>query len=121
MDTRTAYPSDLTHAERAQVCRVIPSPRPGGRPAKHDLRDIVDALLYVFRTGCQWRALPHDLPPWATAYWYFPHLEGRQHLRPPDGPAPRRPAPGPRPAAPAVGGHPRQPVGQDDGKRGPRG
>ena len=71
MDTRTAYPSDLTTAEWAQVCRVIPAPKPGGRPAKHDRREIVNALLYVARTGCQWRALPHDFPPWATVYWYF--------------------------------------------------
>ena len=71
MDTRTAYPSDLAHAEWAQVCRVIPAPKPGGRPARHDRREIVNALLYVARTGCQWRALPHDFPPWATVYWYF--------------------------------------------------
>jgi putative transposase len=63
MDTRTAYPSDLAHAEWAQVERVIPAPKKGGRPAKHDRREIVNALLYVARTGCQWRALPHDFPP----------------------------------------------------------
>nr|WP_231749518.1 IS5 family transposase [Tautonia plasticadhaerens] len=71
MDTRAAYPSDLTRDEWAQVERVIPAPKPGGRPAKHDRREIVDGLLYVARTGCQWRAMPHDLPPWATVYWYF--------------------------------------------------
>jgi transposase len=71
MDTRTAYPSDLTHAEWAQVRRVIPAPKPGGRPAKHDRREILNAILYVARTGCQWRALPHDFPPWPTVYWYF--------------------------------------------------
>jgi transposase len=71
MDTRTAYPSDMTHAQWAQVRRVIPAPKPGGRPAKHDRREITNALLYIARTGCRWRALPHDLPPWATVYWYF--------------------------------------------------
>ena len=71
MDTRPPYPSDLTHAEWAQACRVIPLPKPGGRPAKHDRREVVNAILYVARTGCQWRALPHDFPPWATVYWYF--------------------------------------------------
>jgi transposase len=71
MDTRTAYPSDLTDAQWAQVERVIPAPKTGGRPAKHDRREITNALLYVARTGCQWRAMPHDLPPWATVYWYF--------------------------------------------------
>ena len=71
MDTRRPYPSDLTHAEWAQVCRVVPAPKLGGRPAKYPRREIVDALLYVARTGCQWRALPHDLPPWRIVYWYF--------------------------------------------------
>ena len=64
MDTRTAYPSDLAHAEWAQVERVIPAPKKGGRPAKHDRREVVNALLYVARTGCQWRALPHDFRLW---------------------------------------------------------
>ena len=71
MDTRQAYPSDLTGPQWAQVSRFIPAPKPGGRPAKYDRREIVNALLYVVRTGCQWRALPHDLPPWRIVYWYF--------------------------------------------------
>jgi transposase len=71
MDTRQPYPTDLSHAEWAQVSRFIPAPKPGGRPAKYARREIVNALLYVARTGCQWRALPHDLPPWTIAYWYF--------------------------------------------------
>ena len=71
MDTRTAYPSDLANDEWAQIERVIPPPKKGGRPALHPRREVVDALLYVARTGCQWRALPHDFPPWATVYWYF--------------------------------------------------
>jgi transposase len=68
---RRRYPSDLTQPEWAQVQRFIPAPKPGGRPAVHDRREIVNALLYVARTGCRWRALPHDLPPWGTVYWYF--------------------------------------------------
>jgi transposase len=74
MDTtasRRRYPSDLTQPEWAQVSRFIPAPKPGGRPAVHDRREIVNALLYVARTGCQWRAIPHDLPAWGTVYWYF--------------------------------------------------
>jgi transposase len=71
MDKRQPYPSDLSQPEWAQVCRFIPAPKPGGRPAKDERREIVNALLYVARTGCQWRALPHDLPPWTTVYWYF--------------------------------------------------
>ena len=45
--------------------------RPGGRPRSVNLHDIVDAILYVNRTACQWRALPKDYPPWSTAYDYF--------------------------------------------------
>ena len=71
MDTRQPYPSDLTNAEWAQARRFVPAPKPGGRPAKHDRREIVNALLYIARTGCQWRALPHDFPPWSTVYNYF--------------------------------------------------
>src|SRR5262245_8495052 len=71
METRQPYPSDLTDREWSQVSRFIPAPKTGGRPAKYDRREIVNGLLYVSRTGCQWRALPHDLPPWDSVYWYF--------------------------------------------------
>ena len=71
MDTRPPYPSDLTGPQWAQVSRFIPAPKTGGRPAKYDRREIVNGLLYVVRTGCQWRAMPHDLPPWRIVYWYF--------------------------------------------------
>src|SRR5437763_7584561 len=71
MDTRRRYPSDLSQPEGAQVQRFIPAPKTGGRPAKYPRREIVNALLYVTRTGCQWRALPKDLPPWRIVYWYF--------------------------------------------------
>jgi transposase len=69
MDTRQPYPSDLTGEQWAQVERFIPAPKPGGRPAKYERREIVNGLLYLNRTGCQWRALPHDFPPWDTVYW----------------------------------------------------
>ncbi len=42
-----------------------------GRPVTLDMRAVVNAILYVLRTGCQWYALPHDLPPWKTVYTYF--------------------------------------------------
>jgi transposase len=71
MDTRQPYPSDLTDQQWAQVERFIPAPKSGGRPAKYQRREIVNALLYINRTGCQWRALPHDFPPWDSVYWYF--------------------------------------------------
>jgi putative transposase len=71
MTTRLSYPSDLTDPQWDAIKDHIPAPRPGGRPAKYPRREIVNALLYLTRTGCQWRALPHDLPPWRIVYWYF--------------------------------------------------
>ena len=50
---------------------VVPAVKPGGRPAKHDRRAIVDAIFYVNRTGCSWRSLPVDFPHWMTVYSYF--------------------------------------------------
>jgi transposase len=69
------YPSDLTDAQWALIEPLLPAPRPGGRPEKHPRRDIVDAILYVVRTGCAWRQLPFDFPPWQTVYWYFVRWE----------------------------------------------
>ena len=71
MDARQHYPSDLADREWSQIERFIPAPKSGGRPAKYERREIVNALLYIDRTGCQWRALPHDFPPWEAVYWYF--------------------------------------------------
>jgi putative transposase len=71
MDTRQPYPSDLTDSQWESIKDLVPAPKPGGRPAKYLRREIVNALLYLNRTGCQWRALPHDLPPWRIVCWYF--------------------------------------------------
>ena len=68
---RCRYPSDTTDREWAVLGPLVPGPLPGGRPLKHDRREIVDAVLYVLRTGCSWRSLPHDYPPWQTAYDWF--------------------------------------------------
>lgn len=72
------YPSDLTDTEWAVVEPLLPAPTRhprGGRPEKHPRREIVDAILYVVRTGCAWRQLPADFPPWETVYWYFGRWE----------------------------------------------
>lgn len=69
--TRLAYQTDLTDAQWTQVRRFIPAPKPGGRPAKYDRREIVNAILYLVRTGCQWRMLPHEFPHWKAVYGYF--------------------------------------------------
>jgi transposase len=68
---RKAYPSDLRDAEWAILEPLVPAVKPGGRPARHSRREIVNAILYVVRGGNQWRAMPHDLPPWQTAFYYF--------------------------------------------------
>ena len=65
-----SYPSDVTDAQWALIEPHLPA-HPGGRPRKTDLRDVVDAILYVLRTGCQWRYLPRDFPPKSTAWRYF--------------------------------------------------
>src|SRR5262245_14529844 len=67
----TNYPSDLTDAQFARLAPLLPKAKPGGRPRTVNLHDVVDAILYVNRTGCQWRQLPRDYPPWSTAYDYF--------------------------------------------------
>ena len=65
------YPSDLTDAQWALIEPHIPPVRPGGRPRKTDMRDVVDAIFYILRTGCQWRYLPGDFPPKSTVWRYF--------------------------------------------------
>jgi putative transposase len=64
------YPSDLTDEQWAWLEPRFPV-YPGGRPRKTDLRDVVDALLYIAKTGCQWRYLPKDFPPKSTVWEYF--------------------------------------------------
>ncbi len=68
---RKRYPSDLTDKEWQEMEGLIPPVKSGGRPAKWSRREIVDAILYVARNGCAWRALPHDFPPYTTVYDYF--------------------------------------------------
>jgi putative transposase len=64
------YPSDLTDAQWSLVKPAIPV-YPGGRPRKTSMRDVVDAIFYILRTGCQWRYLPKDFPPKSTVWGYF--------------------------------------------------
>jgi transposase len=66
-----AYPSDLTDAEWEILEPLIPVAKPGGRPEEWPKREIVNAILYVLRSGCPWRMLPHDFPPYTTVYDYF--------------------------------------------------
>jgi transposase len=65
------YPSDLTDPEWALVEPLIPPARRGGRPRKVDVREVLNAIFYVLSTGCQWAALPRDLPPRSTVWDYL--------------------------------------------------
>ena len=65
------YPSDLTDAEWALIAPEIPPAKRGGGKRSVDMREVVNGLMYVLSTGCQWRALPKDLPPRSTVNGYF--------------------------------------------------
>ena len=69
--TRPHYPSDLTDAQWQLLKPLLPPAKRGGRPRKTDLRAVVDGIFYVLRSGCAWRMLPHDFPPWGTVHYYF--------------------------------------------------
>src|SRR5499427_3983294 len=65
------YPTDLTAAEWTLLAPLIPTAKPGGRPRTTDMREVVNAILYSLRSGCQWRMLPTEFPPYQTVYHYF--------------------------------------------------
>ncbi len=69
--SRSPYPSDLTDEQWAVLAPLIPPPAETGRPRKADMREVMNAILYLLRTGCAWRLLPHDLPPYRTVFHYF--------------------------------------------------
>jgi len=72
---RESYPSDLTDAQWALIEPLLPPPKSGppkgGRPRTVDLREVVNGILYLLRTGGAWRMLPHDFPPWGTVHYYY--------------------------------------------------
>ena len=68
---RQSYPSDLSDQQWQLLEPLLPPPKPGGRPIKYPRREVMNGILYVLRTGCAWRMLPHDLPPWRTTFHYF--------------------------------------------------
>jgi transposase len=69
--SKLRYPSDLTDAEWALIAPLIPPAKRGGDKRTVDIREVVNGLLYVLSTGCQWRAIPKDLPPRSTVHGYF--------------------------------------------------
>jgi AcrR family transcriptional regulator len=72
MDTvgRKKYPSDISDEQWEKLKGILPPAKGGGRPRSMDLREVVDALLYLAATRCPWRMLPHDFPGWQTVYAY---------------------------------------------------
>jgi transposase len=75
MDNKN-YPSDLTDEQWKLIEPLLPPAKTGGRPRNTDLRQVMNGILYLVRTGCSWRMLPHDFPPWPTVhdyYWKYRH------------------------------------------------
>lgn len=68
---RKGYPTDLTDREWGMLEPCLPAAKPGGRPRETDLREVLNALFYLERTGGAWRMLPHEFPAWETVYTYF--------------------------------------------------
>ncbi len=69
--SRESYSTDLTDAQWEIAAPLLPPAKHGGRPRSVNMREVVNTVLYLNRTGCQWDMLPHDLQPKSTAYEYF--------------------------------------------------
>ena len=69
--TRKAYSTYLIDKDWVVIEPYVPPVKTGGLPAKHERREIINAIAYVLRSGGAWRLMPHDLPPWSTVYDYF--------------------------------------------------
>ena len=68
---RRRYPTDLSDEGWGLLQPYIPPPRRRGRPRRHDPREVLNAVFYVLKTGCQWRMLPREFPPWKAVLHYF--------------------------------------------------
>jgi putative transposase len=68
---RNVYPTDLTDTQWAILEPLVPPSKHGGRPRTVNIREVINTILYLNRTGCQWDMLPHDLLPKSTVYEYF--------------------------------------------------
>ena len=71
MGTRKKYPSDLNDKQWEKIKPLIPSPKPGGRPREVKMREVFNGIFYLVRSGCSWRMLPNDFPPWGTVHYYY--------------------------------------------------
>ena len=118
---RKTYPTDLSEEEWSYIEPHLPAPNAPGRPRLHTLREIINAIFYILRSGCAWRLLPNDFPSWKTIHPYFRtwRLDGTFE-RMEDALSPTQACTGayePRSRAERRGGG--QPVGQND-RRGRR-
>ncbi len=68
---RQPYPTDLTDSQWQLLEPLIPPAKPGGRPRTVNMREVINGIFYMLRSGCAWRLSPHDLPPWGTVWYYF--------------------------------------------------
>jgi transposase len=75
------YPSDTTDEEWGEMAPLIPPARRGGRKRTVNIREVLNGLLYVLSTGCQWRAIPTEFPPRSTIFYYFGRWEADGTLR----------------------------------------
>jgi putative transposase len=73
MMNRSPYPTDLTDEQWNMIKDFIPPEKPGGRHRELNMREVINAILYVTVSGIQWRLMPHDLPNWSSVYGYFRH------------------------------------------------
>jgi putative transposase len=71
LSMKRSYPTDLTNTEWGCLESHVPAPNGRGRPKTHSTREILDAVFYVLKSGCPWRLLPKDFPPWESVYWWF--------------------------------------------------
>lgn len=71
MNARKRFTTDVTASQWKRIVPLIPPAKPGGRPRSTDMREVVNAMFYITRTGCAWRMLPHEFPPWRTVYEFF--------------------------------------------------
>jgi putative transposase len=68
---RPAYATDVSDEEWQLLAPLLPPEKPGGRPRKYPMREVINGIQYILRGGCAWRLMPHDLPHWQTAYQTF--------------------------------------------------
>lgn len=69
--SRANYSSDLTEEQWRHIEPLIPPAKPGGRPRTTEMREVLNGICYLARSGCAWRLLPHDFPAWSTVHYYY--------------------------------------------------